>query len=81
MSEENKSALLKFSTSLVKPPLFGFSALKPRFAIQFVHTSVDHLPSSSTCVYLLRLPCYTSKQQMKEKILQAISSNAGFGLA
>ena len=80
MSEEEKSLLLQFSTSLIKPPLFGFSSLDPKFGIQFVDVGIDHLPTSSTCFYLLRLPKYNSKEEMKRKILQAITAKAGFGL-
>lgn len=39
------------------------------------------LPTSSTCFNILRLPPYSNAKIMKEKILYAIHSNAGFELA
>lgn len=39
------------------------------------------LPSSSTCMNLLKLPKYTSKEMLREKLLYAIESSAGFELS
>eukprot|EP00049_Salpingoeca_infusionum_P019197 m.360737 g.360737 ORF g.360737 m.360737 type:complete len:1077 (-) comp19151_c0_seq1:4333-7563(-) len=39
------------------------------------------LPSSSTCFNLVKLPIYKSKRILKEKLLYAIRSGAGFELA
>jgi ubiquitin-protein ligase E3 C len=38
------------------------------------------LPTASTCFNILKLPTYTSKKMMKEKVLVAIKSNSGFEL-
>lgn len=42
---------------------------------------VDRLPSASTCYNMLKLPNYRRASTLKEKLLYAISSNAGFELS
>jgi ubiquitin-protein ligase E3 C len=39
------------------------------------------LPTSSTCVNQLKLPPYKNKAQMREKLLYAAKSGAGFDLS
>jgi len=39
------------------------------------------LPSAATCMNLLKLPYYATKQMLKEKLLYAIRSNSGFELS
>lgn len=41
----------------------------------------DRLPTASTCFNLLKLPNYTRKVVLKEKLRYALSSNAGFELS
>jgi ubiquitin-protein ligase E3 C len=61
----------------------GFKTLEPAFTISKMDT--DHpdskLPTASTCFNILRLPPYSSAKVMKERLLYAIHSNAGFELA
>jgi len=77
--------LLKFTTSCSRPPLLGFAYLYPRFCIHVSRgdtTDQDaYLPTASTCMNLLKLPAYSSKKILKEKLLYAISSGAGFDLS
>ncbi|EDR26120.1 ubiquitin protein ligase, putative [Entamoeba dispar SAW760] len=80
-SEEEKSLLLQFSTSLIKPPFFGFGSLEPKFAIYFTNQSSEHLPTSSTCAYMLRIPNYNSKEEMKQQLIKAITSKSGFAFS
>ncbi|TEB27548.1 HECT-domain-containing protein [Coprinellus micaceus] len=78
---EQKRLLLRFVTSCSRPPLLGFKELVPNFSIRDAGTDANRLPTSSTCVNLLKLPLYTNERVMKEKILQAITSGAGFDLS
>ncbi|KAL7689849.1 putative HECT domain-containing protein [Plasmopara halstedii] len=79
---EDRTALLKFITSCSRQPLLGFSKLEPRICIHQVRVEDDErLPSSATCMNLLKLPAYSNKQAMREKLLYAIKSNAGFDLS
>jgi hypothetical protein len=42
---------------------------------------VARLPSSATCMNLLKLPEYETVEMLKEKLLYAIRSNSGFELS
>ena len=41
----------------------------------------EKLPTASTCFNILRLPPYSNAKIMKERVMYAIHSNAGFELA
>ncbi|KAJ2931954.1 hypothetical protein H1R20_g5141, partial [Candolleomyces eurysporus] len=79
--QEQRRALLRFVTSCSRPPLLGFKELVPNFSIRDAGTDSHRLPTSSTCVNLLKLPLYNNERIMREKILQAITSGAGFDLS
>ncbi|KAG1838442.1 hypothetical protein DFJ58DRAFT_718731 [Suillus subalutaceus] len=55
--------------------------LNPLFAIRDAGSDEDRLPTSSTCVNLLKLPGYISEKKLHDKLLKAISSGAGFDLS
>lgn len=82
MSEEEQAKVLKFVTSCPRPPLLGFQQLHPPFTISLMDTDRpnEKLPTASTCFNILRLPAYSNSKIMKEKLLYAINSNAGFEL-
>ncbi|XP_010558979.1 PREDICTED: E3 ubiquitin-protein ligase UPL7 [Tarenaya hassleriana] len=84
--------VLKFVTSCSRAPLLGFKYLQPTFTIHKVSCDtslwaaiggqdVGRLPSASTCYNTLKLPTYKRASNMREKLLYAISSNAGFELS
>jgi len=54
--------------------------LDPPFCIQHAG-SVDRLPTSSTCMNLLKLPEFQDEKTLREKLLYAIQSGAGFELS
>ncbi|KAL5519890.1 hypothetical protein ACEPAG_1550 [Sanghuangporus baumii] len=78
---EQRRALLRFATSCSRPPLLGFKELQPNFSIRRAGEEQDRLPTASTCVNLLKLPAYNDERTMKAKLLQAITSGAGFDLS
>ena len=80
---EQRASLLKFATSCSRQPLLGFRQMQPPFCIQQVRINDDaeRLPSASTCMNLLKLPTYSSKQVLREKLLYSIMSGAGFELS
>ncbi|ESK89887.1 hypothetical protein Moror_802 [Moniliophthora roreri MCA 2997] len=80
-SEDQKRALLRFVTSCSRPPLLGFKELNPHFAIRDAGNDQHRLPTSSTCVNLLKLPKYQDKQTLRAKLVQAINAGAGFDLS
>lgn len=83
LDDERKKKLLRFVTSSERAPLLGFSYLHPSFC---VHRASDEdgdhrLPTASTCMNLLKLPPYNSVEALKEKMIYALDSNAGFDLS
>ncbi|KAF7782877.1 hypothetical protein Agabi119p4_2253 [Agaricus bisporus var. burnettii] len=80
-TEEQKRALLRFVTSCSRPPLLGFKELVPNFSIRDAGSDELRLPTASTCVNLLKLPRYTTEKALRNKLVQAITSNAGFDLS
>lgn len=78
---------LKFVTGCSRGPLLGFKYLEPQFCIQRAagdedsDETLDRLPTSATCMNLLKLPPYRSKEIIQEKLLYAITAGAGFDLS
>jgi ubiquitin-protein ligase E3 C len=52
--------------------------LYPEFCIQSAGSEIDRLPTSNTCINLLKLPEYNDENMLKEKLLYAIQAAAGF---
>lgn len=85
-SMENQKKFLKFVTGCSRGPLLGFKYLEPIFCIQraagsATEEALDRLPTSATCMNLLKLPPYRSKEQLESKLLYAINADAGFDLS
>lgn len=80
-SEHEKRQLLKFITSCSRPPLLGFKDLFPKLCIQNAGKETKRLPTSSTCMNLLKLPEVYDKSMMKEKLAYSINAGAGFELS
>ncbi|CAO2655785.1 Nn.00g045880.m01.CDS01 [Neocucurbitaria sp. VM-36] len=81
LSDDERRAVLKFVTSTPRAPLLGFGTLNPRFSIRDAGSDQDRLPSTSTCVNLLKLPMYRDESVLKEKLLYSVFSGAGFDLS
>ena len=81
LNDEDRRKVLKFVTSTPRAPLLGFSSLMPKFNIRDSGDDESRLPSTSTCVNLLKLPRYKSFGVLKEKLLYAVNSGAGFDLS
>lgn len=79
-NDTQRRQLLKFVTSCSRPPLLGFKNLHPPFCIHFAGRE-DRLPTSSTCMNLLKLPEFIEKETMKQKLLYAVESEVGFELS
>ncbi|KAF2264642.1 hypothetical protein CC78DRAFT_616562 [Lojkania enalia] len=81
LSDGERRAVLKFVTSTPRAPLLGFGTLNPRFSIRDAGSDQERLPSTSTCVNLLKLPMYRDERVLKEKLLYSVFSGAGFDLS
>ncbi|CEJ91083.1 hypothetical protein VHEMI06820 [[Torrubiella] hemipterigena] len=80
-TDAQRRDLLKYVSSTPRAPLLGFSQLRPKFSIRDASRDETRLPSTSTCVNLLKLPLYTTETVLREKLLYAIQSGAGFDLS
>jgi ubiquitin-protein ligase E3 C len=81
MDDADRRRVLKFVTSTPRAPLLGFSHLNPKFSIRDSSEDQTRLPSTSTCVNLLKLPRYGDLKTMKDKLLYAVNAGAGFDLS
>ena len=82
LSEADSRLFLKFVTSCERPPSLGFSSLQPPFTVQFIEGNDDQrLPTASTCFNTLKLPSYSSREVLKNRLLTSIRSGAGFDLS
>ncbi len=78
---QQQRKLLLFITSCSRPPLQGFGALFPQICIHKRDGGDEFLPTAATCMNLLKLPAYTNKYIMRERLLYAVESDSGFGLS
>ena len=81
LPDEDRRKVLKFVTSTPRGPLLGFSHLNPKFSIRDSGSDEKRFPTTSTCVNLLKLPMYKSAKSLREKLLAAVNSGAGFDLS
>ena len=81
LTNEERQKVIRFVTSTPRAPLLGFSHLRPNFSIRDSSEDQERLPSTSTCVNLLKLPRYSDAETLKSKLLYAVSSGAGFDLS
>ncbi|KAL2352367.1 E3 ubiquitin-protein ligase NEDD4 [Cryomyces antarcticus] len=81
LEDVDRRRVLKFVTSTPRAPLLGFASLNPRFSIRDAGADEARFPTTSTCVNLLKLPMYRSKEALRDKLLYAVRSGAGFDLS
>lgn len=77
---KQQRAFLQFVTGAPRLPTGGLASLNPKLTIVRKHCSKrvdDDLPSVMTCANYLKLPPYSSKEIMKEKLLYAITEGQG----
>ncbi|CAH8321886.1 unnamed protein product [Eruca vesicaria subsp. sativa] len=78
--KEQRRAFLQFVTGCPRLPPGGLASLNPKLTIVRKHgsdSSETDLPSVMTCANYLKLPPYTSKEKMKEKLIYAITEGQG----
>ncbi|RKO96989.1 hypothetical protein CXG81DRAFT_13056 [Caulochytrium protostelioides] len=80
-TDDIRRQFTRFATSCSRPPLLGFKDLVPLFCIRDAGTDLQRLPTASTCVNLLKLPQYTTYEQLAAQMEKAVTSNAGFDLS
>ncbi|PRQ43454.1 putative aminoacyltransferase, E1 ubiquitin-activating enzyme [Rosa chinensis] len=78
--QEKRRAFLQFVTGAPRLPPGGFASLNPKLTIVRKHSSNSadlDLPSVMTCANYLKLPPYSLKEMMKEKLVYAIKEGQG----
>ncbi|KAJ4908887.1 E3 ubiquitin-protein ligase UPL4 [Raphanus sativus] len=78
--KEQQRAFLQFVTGCPRLPPGGLASLNPKLTIVRKHgsdSSETDLPSVMTCANYLKLPPYSSKENMKEKLIYAITEGQG----
>ncbi|KAI4215825.1 MAG: hypothetical protein LQ351_001813 [Letrouitia transgressa] len=80
-ADEDRRKVLKFVTSTPRAPLLGFSMLNPRFSIRDSGNDQTRLPTTSTCVNLLKLPVYNDGKTLRDRLLYSVNAGAGFNLS
>ena len=86
LTPDQQRKFLKFMTSCSRQPLLGFGSLDPPPSIQQIRlndgelSENSKLPTSQTCMNLLKLPNYRNRRLLKKKLVDAIEAGAGFEL-
>jgi len=70
-SQLERAQYLRFSwgRSRLPPP----QKFTEKMKIDSSNISAQHLPKAHTCFFMIELPRYTSEEQMREKLLKAIT--------
>lgn len=81
-TKAEQKQFLQFVTGSPNLPIGGFKALSPPFTIvcresEMPLTPDDYLPTVMTCVNYFKLPNYSSKEVLKERLKTAISEGSG----
>jgi hypothetical protein len=78
---EERRKFLLFVTGSPRLPIGGFKSLEPKLTIVRKEQGNDDpdtvLPSVNCCFYYLKLPVYSSKKKLKEKLMFAIEHGQG----
>jgi E3 ubiquitin-protein ligase TRIP12 len=79
---EQQASFLAFLTGSPRLPIGGLKSLQPPFTVvrKTTNEGISNdilLPSVMTCANYLKLPDYSSKSIMKEKLLLAIQESQG----
>ncbi|ORY35134.1 hypothetical protein LY90DRAFT_511775 [Neocallimastix californiae] len=82
MNDTEKRDFIQFVTGCPKLPLGGFKNLNPPFTVVCKTTEASHkpdeyLPSVMTCANYLKIPQYSSKDVLKEKLEIAYKEGRG----
>uniref|UniRef100_A0ACD5Z6V8 Uncharacterized protein n=1 Tax=Avena sativa TaxID=4498 RepID=A0ACD5Z6V8_AVESA len=78
--QNEQEQFLMYVTGCTRGPIRGFKTLDPKFGIISYGDDPNHLPRASTCSNQLHLPPYKTVEQMRGKLIQAMSSKSGFDL-
>ena len=77
MKEEERRDFLQFTTGSPRLPIGGWQAMRPVFTVVRKQCEPplgadDYLPSVMTCANYLKLPDYSSKQVLQQRLLKSM---------
>eukprot|EP00516_Mucochytrium_quahogii_P005377 CAMPEP_0203746906 /NCGR_PEP_ID=MMETSP0098-20131031/2205_1 /ASSEMBLY_ACC=CAM_ASM_000208 /TAXON_ID=96639 /ORGANISM=" , Strain NY0313808BC1" /LENGTH=2314 /DNA_ID=CAMNT_0050635159 /DNA_START=256 /DNA_END=7200 /DNA_ORIENTATION=- len=77
--QDDRRLFMQFLTGSPRLPIGGFSELQPAPTVVRKNCSIpdDNLPSCSTCQVYLKLPAYTSRAILEQRLKQAIREGQG----
>jgi ubiquitin-protein ligase E3 A len=78
LDDAHKRMFLKFTTGSDRSPIRGLAEINLVVMLQGLDD--ERLPSAHTCFNHLILPQFSTKEQLRKKLLQAIENHEGFGL-
>ena len=81
MWNPNRRKFCKFVTGSERLPPRGIVALNPPLSVARREGGDETLPTVSTCSNYLKLPSYSSKEVLRERLLLAITEGATFELS
>eukprot|EP00164_Ancoracysta_twista_P002036 GFYU01002682.1.p1 GENE.GFYU01002682.1~~GFYU01002682.1.p1 ORF type:complete len:165 (-),score=50.36 GFYU01002682.1:307-801(-) len=80
---EQQRQFLRFITGCPRLPYGGLKSLNPKLTIvkkvpdNEMSSPDEYLPSVSTCFYYLKVPDYSSKEIMRERLMYAVAEGQG----
>lgn len=77
-NDTERRQFLQFTTGSPRLPIGGWKSLRPVFTVvrkipEAPFTPDDYLPSVMTCANYLKMPAYTSKEIMYEKLITSMN--------
>eukprot|EP00941_MAST-03F_sp_MAST-3F-sp1_P003078 g3078.t1 len=80
LNDDLQKQLLRFITGSQRVPIEGLGSVV--IVVQKSNMNINCLPVAHTCTQTIELPCYPTKEILKEKLLLSLRwENEGFGLA
>lgn len=84
MDANKRAKVLDFCTGSLQAPATGFGNLmgyngnQQKFCLELIAGGPERFPTAATCFNQLRIPSYTSEEQLCERLLVAVNSAQGF---
>lgn len=69
-----------FLTGFRRVPILGMNQIQMKIRGKHIFSSVhdQHFPESLTCHCILELPCYSTKEIMRDRLIAALNPERGF---
>lgn len=76
LNAEERSKVLHFTTGSSRLPPGGFEKLEPKFQVTISDQDNERLPEAHTCINQIVLRRYSTQEQLREKLMQAITAES-----